>query len=45
MLNIVKKEEPSRGRELLTRLIAVVAALAATRTVTFLIDIRFEIAP
>ncbi|MFR5869014.1 MAG: ABC transporter permease, partial [Acutalibacteraceae bacterium] len=30
MLNIVKKEEPSRGRELLTRLIAVVAALAAT---------------
>ena len=30
MLNIVKKEEPSKKRELATRLLAVVAALGAT---------------
>ena len=30
MLNIVKKEEPSKNRELATRLLSVLAALGAT---------------
>lgn len=40
MLNIVKKEEPGKGRELLTRLAAVLAALAATAVIMMILGLN-----
>ena len=44
MLNIVKKEEPSKKRELATRLLAVVAALGATAIIMAFLGLNpFEV--
>ena len=44
MLNIVKKEEPSKKRELATRLLAVVAALGATAIIMVFLGLNpFEV--